>query len=257
MRPASSASRVTSGRIAAGDDPTIPSVMSMVVHDGRLYAGTGAWDWIRAFGQVKDQLPPLDPCVRLQGDRTWENLGEVGKGSRVLCLASFKGAFAGLDRVGGGRLFRRDGDAADWWARSTAATSKTSWSGMGPHVATMATCIGTRLMTSSPVSARRRTESRRSTHCTCGLGSSRGPGRKVMYCALREANAGTSWDACLPVGQSEINETTILKFTTDRYSPVSCHCGTLSVREGRPRIGFVSSVAAPISRRRAWIRGCG
>lgn len=101
---------VDCGRL--GDDPTIPSVMSMVVHDGRLYAGTGAWDWIRAFGQVKDHPPSRSTRVFVyKGDRTWEDLGEVGKGSRVLCLASFKGAlFAGLDRVGGGRLFRRDGE---------------------------------------------------------------------------------------------------------------------------------------------------
>ena len=67
-----------------GDDPTIPSVMSMVVHDGRLYAGTGAWDWIRAFGQVKDQPPPLDPCVRLQGR---QDLGKPWRGWQGLtCL---------------------------------------------------------------------------------------------------------------------------------------------------------------------------
>lgn len=95
-----------------GNDPTIPSVMSMVVHDGRLYAGTGAWDWVRAFGKVKDQPPPRSTRVFVyRGGKVWDDLGEVGKGSRVLCLASYKGTlFAGLDSAGGGRLFRRDGE---------------------------------------------------------------------------------------------------------------------------------------------------
>lgn len=94
-----------------GDDPTIPSVMSMVVHDGRLYAGTGAWDWVRAFGKVKEQPPPRSTRVFVyKGGKTWDDLGAVGKGSRVLCLASFKGTlFAGLDSAGGGRLYRLDG----------------------------------------------------------------------------------------------------------------------------------------------------
>src|SRR5262245_55777071 len=95
-----------------GEDPTIPSVMSMIVHDGRLYAGTGAWDWIRAYGKVKDQPPPRSTRVFVyEGGKAWRDLGEVGKGSRVLCLGSYKGTlFAGLDRVGGGKLFRREGD---------------------------------------------------------------------------------------------------------------------------------------------------
>lgn len=95
-----------------GDDPTIPSVMSMVVHDGRLYAGTGAWDWVRAFGAIKEQQAPRSTRVFVyEGGKTWRDLGAVGKGSRVLCLSSCKGTlFAGLDQAGGGKLFRREGE---------------------------------------------------------------------------------------------------------------------------------------------------
>jgi len=95
-----------------GDDPTILSVMSMIVHDGRLYAGTGTWDWIRARGEIKDLAPPRSTRVFVyEGGKVWRDLGEVGRGSRVLCLSSYKGTlFAGLDRVGGGKLFRREGE---------------------------------------------------------------------------------------------------------------------------------------------------
>lgn len=95
-----------------GGDETIPSVMSMVVHDGKLYAGTGSWDWIRAFS--KDDKHPAPRSTRVfvyEGGKTWRDLGEVGKGSRVLCLSSFAGSlYAGLDSVGGGKLFRLDQD---------------------------------------------------------------------------------------------------------------------------------------------------
>lgn len=93
-----------------GTDETIPSVMSMVVHDGKLYAGTGAWDWFRAFGEDGDHPAPRSTRVYVyEGGQTWRDLGEVGKGSRVLCLSSFSGSlYAGLDSVGGGKLFRFD-----------------------------------------------------------------------------------------------------------------------------------------------------
>src|SRR5262245_44227343 len=98
------------GRIV--DDPTIASVQSMIVHDGRLYAGTGRWDWVVAKGNFKDNPPPRSTRVFVsEGGKVWRDLGEVGKGSRVLCLGSYKGTlFAGLDRVGGGKLFRREGE---------------------------------------------------------------------------------------------------------------------------------------------------
>jgi hypothetical protein len=54
------------GRIG-GDDPTMPSVQSMIVHDGRLYTGTGRWDWVIAKGKFKDNPPPpLDASLRLR-----------------------------------------------------------------------------------------------------------------------------------------------------------------------------------------------
>jgi hypothetical protein len=98
------------GRIM--DDPTISSVQSLIVHDGRLYAGTGRWDWVVAKGNFKDNPPPRSTRVFVyEGGKKWRDLGEVGKGSRVLCLGSFKGTlFAGIDSVGGGHLFRRDGE---------------------------------------------------------------------------------------------------------------------------------------------------
>ena len=93
-----------------GSDETIPSVMSMVVHDGKMYAGTGAWDWFRAFGDDSHQRAPRSTRVYVyEGGKEWRDLGEVGKGSRVLCLCSFNGSlYAGLDSVGGGKLFRFD-----------------------------------------------------------------------------------------------------------------------------------------------------
>lgn len=97
------------GRIG-GDDPTIASVQSMIVHDGRLYAGTGRWDWVVAMSKLKDNPPPRSTRVYVyEGGKKWRDLGAVGKGSRVLCLGSYKGTlFAGIDSVGGGRLFRLD-----------------------------------------------------------------------------------------------------------------------------------------------------
>ena len=101
------------GRIGGGD-PTISSVMSMVVHDGKLYAGTGRWDWVIAKGNDPKNPPPSSTRVYLyEGGQAWRDLGPVGKGSRVLCLASYNGAlFAGIDKVGGGHLYRLDG--AEW-----------------------------------------------------------------------------------------------------------------------------------------------
>jgi hypothetical protein len=99
------------GQIGGGD-PTISTVMSMIVHDGRLYAGTGRWDWIIAKGNFPDNPPPRSTRVYVyEGGKTWRDLGEVGKGSRVLCLGSFNGTlFAGIDKVGGGPLYRLDGE---------------------------------------------------------------------------------------------------------------------------------------------------
>jgi len=99
------------GRLGA--DPEHHSVMSMLVHDGRLYAGTGIWDWVRALGGEEGAPPPAATRVFVyEGGTSWRDLGQVGSGARVLCLASFDGhLFAGLDSVGGGHVYRREGDA--------------------------------------------------------------------------------------------------------------------------------------------------
>ena len=92
---------VDCGRL--GDDPHHLSVMSMIVHDGRLYAGTGLWDWGRA-GEAAAAEPKiaLTHVFRYEGGTEWTDLGQVGNAARVLTMASFQGElYVGLDRGGG------------------------------------------------------------------------------------------------------------------------------------------------------------
>ncbi len=94
-----------------GQDPHHLSVQAMLVHDGKLYAGTGIWDWTRA-GQASAATPPqaLTRVFCYAGGTVWRDLGQVGAGARVLCLASFQGElYAGLDRGGGGGCFKYAG----------------------------------------------------------------------------------------------------------------------------------------------------
>jgi hypothetical protein len=90
----------------------------MFVHQGKLYAGTGIWDWDRARGQVPGEPPAAKPRVFVyEGGREWRDLGRVGETSRVLCMASFKGElYVGLDRVdrasSPGRGFKHTG--SEW-----------------------------------------------------------------------------------------------------------------------------------------------
>lgn len=100
---------VDCGRL--GEDPNHHSVMSMVVHRGKLYAGTGIWDWVQALGGLKGAPPPAPTRVFVyEGGTQWRDLGQVGNGSRVLTLASFNGdLYAGLDRIGKGHAYRYDG----------------------------------------------------------------------------------------------------------------------------------------------------
>ena len=94
------------GRI--GSDPTVRSAMSLIVHNNELYAGTGTWDWVKCFEQQTETGPTH--VFRYQGGTEWEDLGQIGDGTRVLCLASYGGdLYAGIDAVGGGRCFRFDG----------------------------------------------------------------------------------------------------------------------------------------------------
>lgn len=101
---------VDCGRL--GNDPTHLSVMSMLVHDGELYAGTGLWDWGRAEEAARHDPPTaLTHVFRYEGGTTWRDLGQVGRANRVLCMASFEGElYVGLDRGGGGGCFKMVGD---------------------------------------------------------------------------------------------------------------------------------------------------
>jgi len=93
-----------------GHEPNHLSVQAMFVHQGKLYAGTGVWDWVRASG--KDNFNPgLSHVFVYEGGSKWRDLGQVGKSVRVLCMAGFDGSlFVGLDRAGGGHCFRLDGE---------------------------------------------------------------------------------------------------------------------------------------------------
>jgi len=95
-----------------GTDPNHLSVQSMIVHDGRLYAGVGVWDWVRAKKGEGFRPSPTRVFV-YEGGSEWRDLGQVGNGARVMCLGSFDGhLYAGLDSgPGGGRCFRYDGSA--------------------------------------------------------------------------------------------------------------------------------------------------
>jgi hypothetical protein len=75
-----------------GNDPNHISVQSMIVHQGKLYAGTGIWDWVRARGDLPGKPPAAKPRVFFyEGGTRWRDLGQVGETSRVLCMASFQG----------------------------------------------------------------------------------------------------------------------------------------------------------------------
>jgi len=50
---------VDCGRL--GNEANHYSVQSMVVHHGKLYAGTGIWNWEQARGQIKGLPPPPRP----------------------------------------------------------------------------------------------------------------------------------------------------------------------------------------------------
>jgi hypothetical protein len=86
--------------------------MSMVVHDGKLYAGTGIWDWNQARGKLRGKPAAAPTRVFVyEGGTNWRDLGQVGTGSRVLCLSSFGGElFAGVDSVGDGHAYKLDGE---------------------------------------------------------------------------------------------------------------------------------------------------
>src|SRR5207244_10357889 len=67
-----------------GNDPTIASVQSMIVHDGRLYAGTGRWDWVIAKGNFKDNPPPRPTRVHVH-ERSEEHTSELQSPDHLVC----------------------------------------------------------------------------------------------------------------------------------------------------------------------------
>jgi hypothetical protein len=90
------------------NDPNILSIQSMLVHQGRIYAGSGNWDWVKAMGKFPGFKPSKVHVYEYQGGTDWQDLGQVGEGYRVMCLGSFEGdLYAGMDKGdGGGKVFR-------------------------------------------------------------------------------------------------------------------------------------------------------
>ncbi|MAE62243.1 MAG: hypothetical protein CMJ49_12920 [Planctomycetaceae bacterium] len=95
-----------------GDDPNVLSVMSMLVHQDKLYAGNGNWDWAKAQGHFPGFAPGPVHVFEYQGGAEWRDLGQVGHGHRLMSLASFGGdLYAGMDAGhGGGKVFRYAGN---------------------------------------------------------------------------------------------------------------------------------------------------
>ena len=80
------------GRVS--HNPRERSAYALLVHKGQLYCGTGRQDWVVsgpeqcAFAHV----------YRYLGGTEWEDIGQVGRNYRVLCLASFRGdLYCGTD----------------------------------------------------------------------------------------------------------------------------------------------------------------
>ncbi len=90
------------GRVS--EDPNTHSVMSMIVHDGRLYAGTGTYDWTVAN---KGECGP-SRVYRYEGGTTWTDCGAPGIAYRATSLASLNGdLILADDRM---NVARYDGD---------------------------------------------------------------------------------------------------------------------------------------------------
>ncbi len=101
------------GRLCA--DPNVLSVQSMLVHNGKLYAGSGNWDWEKSWGTVPGFTPSKVHVYEYQGGTDWRDLGQVGEGYRLMCMGSYAGdLYAGMDKAGGGKVFRYSGD--NWTA---------------------------------------------------------------------------------------------------------------------------------------------
>ena len=86
-------------------DSRTRSVMSMIVHDGYLYAGTGTWDWEKS---LRGDCGPTH-VFRYEGGTRWTDCGAFGTGHRILSLASFDGELYAGDDTGKVHRFDRDG----------------------------------------------------------------------------------------------------------------------------------------------------
>ena len=87
------------GRVGTGKTT---GVMSMIVHQGDLYAATTTYDWSRV------QTGDYDLCrvYRYEGGTQWRDCGQPGPMLRINCVASYRGKlYAGGDR---GPLFPGD-----------------------------------------------------------------------------------------------------------------------------------------------------
>jgi len=97
---------VDCGRL--GSNPNHLSVQSLFVHRGKLYAGTGIWDWLRAWGEEEKSGRPAAAKPRVfvyEGGTRWRDLGQVGQTARVLTMASFQGdLYVGLDKSPSGSI---------------------------------------------------------------------------------------------------------------------------------------------------------
>jgi hypothetical protein len=99
-----------------GQDPRTVTAYSMIVHQGKLYAGTGIWDSVKARG---GQGGPNHVYV-YEGGKQWGDCGEFSKSVRTTSLASFQGAlYAGDDfcrcyRYEGDRKWAYCGELGDW-----------------------------------------------------------------------------------------------------------------------------------------------
>jgi hypothetical protein len=93
---------VDCGRL--GNNLLTPSAMSTVVHKGRFYAGTGAWDWEKSnVGRAG-----RSHVYCYEGGTEWRDCGAVGNAYCVMSLASFKGELYASDD--GAKCYRYDGD---------------------------------------------------------------------------------------------------------------------------------------------------
>lgn len=87
-----------------GNDMLSLTIRSMIVHDGKLYGGTGVWDWTKANEGIGG------PChvYCYEGGTTWRDCGQMGSGNTVNALASYNGKLYMGDN--NGECFCYDGD---------------------------------------------------------------------------------------------------------------------------------------------------